>query len=106
MILKKWTLYLVWKHCWPVKKAPIEKLYNEIEVLSKLTVAQEIFFVYDVSSILKNTFISKLDKYIIIYGSISYFEKIKENNQLDLITMRNKLKFHIQRDIYQEEIEL
>ena len=55
---------------------------------------------------LKNTFISKLDKYIIIYGSISYFEKIKENNQLDLITMRNKLKFHIQRDIYQKEIEL
>ena len=45
------------------KKAPIEKLYNEIEVLSKLTVAQEIFFVYDVSSILKYIFISKLDKY-------------------------------------------
>ena len=47
------------------EKAPTEKLYNEIEVLSKLRVAQETFFLYDISSILKNIFISKLDKYVI-----------------------------------------
>ena len=37
---------------------------------------------------------------------MSYFEEIKENNWVDLITPRNKLKFHIQRDVYKEEIEL
>ena len=41
---------------------------------------------------LKNTFISELDKYITIFSSISYFDKAKENNEVNLITPHNKCK--------------
>ena len=43
---------------------------------------------------------------IIIYGSISYFEKTKENIELDLIITRNKLNFSIEKHAYKEEIDL
>lgn len=46
---------------------------------------------------LKSSFISELDKYIITHGSISYFEKNKENNQVDLAKPCNKLEFNIQK---------
>ena len=55
---------------------------------------------------LENTFICELDKYITIYGSLSYFDNAKENNEVDLITPCNKLNFSIEKDVYKEEIEL
>ena len=53
---------------------------------------------------MKNTFLSELDKHIIIYGSIWYFQKAKENNKVDLITPRNKLKFSVEKDVYKEKV--
>ena len=61
------------------RKAEIEKFYIEIRGLSKLTLAKDTFFLYDVSNMLRNTFIIGLDKYIMICGSISYSEKAKEH---------------------------
>ena len=55
---------------------------------------------------LKNTFTSELDKDITIYGSISYFEKTKENNKVYLITTRHKLNFAIAKEVYKEKIKL
>ena len=45
---------------------------------------------------------------ILIYGSISYFEKIKKDNKTDLITPKNKLKFNLTetKDVYKTEIVL
>ena len=54
---------------------------------------------------LKETCVSKLDKKISIYGSISYFEEAKENNQLNLITT-TKIKFNVIENTYKEEIVL
>ena len=58
-----------------------------------------IFFLQTVSNMLKNTFTSELDKDITIYGSISYFEKTKENNKVYLITTRHKLNFAIAKEV-------
>ena len=65
---------------------------------------QNTFSLYEVRNMLKNTFISELGKYITIYGSISYFDIAKENNEVYLITHRNKLNFSVKKDVYKEEI--
>ena len=65
-----------------------------------------IFFLQTVSNMLKNTFTSELDKDITIYGSISYFEKTKENKKVYLITTRHKLNFAIAKEVYKEKIKL
>ena len=67
---------------------------------------QDTFFLYDVSNMLKNSFISELDNYITIYGSILHFDHAKENNEVDLITPCDKLNFPIKKNVYKEEIEL
>ena len=65
---------------------------------------QNSFSLYDVRNMLKNTFISELDKCSTIYGSISYFDIAKENNEVYLITHRNKLNFSVKKDVHKEEI--
>ena len=70
----------------------------------KLSLVQNTFSLYDLRNMLKNTFISELDKYITIYGSISYFDIAKENKEVYLITHRNKLNLSVKKDAYKEEI--
>ena len=55
---------------------------------------------------LQNTFMSELDKYITIYGSLLHFDNVKENDEGDLITSRDKLIFSIEKDVYKKKIEL
>ena len=55
---------------------------------------------------LKNTFVSELDKYITTYGSILHFDNVKESNEENLTTHCNKLNFSIKKDSYKGEIEL
>ena len=50
---------------------------NEID-LSKLSLVQDTFFLYDISNMLKNSFISELDKYITIYGSNHILTMLKK----------------------------
>ena len=49
---------------------------------------------------------SELDKYITIYGSMLHFDNVKENDEGDLITTRDKLNFSIEKDVYKKKIEL
>lgn len=37
---------------------------------------------------------------------LTYFDKAKENNEVDLITPHNKLNFSFEKDVYKEEIQL
>ena len=48
----------------------IEKLYEDIGGLSKLTFTQDTFFFYDDSKFINKTFIIELNTYVSIYGSI------------------------------------
>lgn len=62
----------------------IHKMSRDIGGLSKLTLAQDTFFLYDDSNLTKNTYITELDSYIPLYGSIFYSGKRKENNKVDV----------------------
>lgn len=79
------------------RKTKIDKLYKDIGGLSKLILAQDTSFLYDDSNLINKTFITKLNKYISIYGSILHYGNTKSINEEDLITKRNKLKFQAQK---------
>ena len=52
------------------------------------------------------TFITELDKHLLIYGAILCFGITKTNDEVVIITPCNKLTFSIQIDTYEKEIKL
>ena len=55
---------------------------------------------------LQNTFMSELDKYITMYGSMLHFDNVKENDEGDLITPRDKLNFQLKRMFIRKKLNL
>ena len=76
----------------------IKKLSEKVN-LKSLTHAYENFFLYDLDNVIKPTFTTELQKEFSIYGLISFSGETKENNKLDLINPKNKLKFEMIKDI-------
>ena len=59
----------------------------------------ESYFLYDKSDVIKETFISALNKKKSIYGSISYFNKKTETEIFKIVTPEEILKFNVNKDI-------
>ena len=59
-----------------------------------------------IKELLKKYLITKSNKYVAIYGSIYYFNKRKEDNGINLITLIDKLSFSVQHKSYRERILL
>ena len=57
------------------------------------------------SNFIKKTFIIELNKYIALYGAISYFVK-KEEKSVNIVNPRNKLSFLIDQKGNKEGIQL
>ena len=58
----------------------------------------ESYFLYDKSDLIKGTFITTLTKKVLIYGSISYFNKKTENDIFKIITPERFLKFDVEKN--------
>ena len=58
-----------------------------------MQISQEGYFLYDNSNIIKETFISEINKKVPLIGSISYFDKVNADDKIKLITSKNRLKF-------------
>ena len=54
---------------------------------------------YDKSDLIKDTFITALDKKISICGSISYFSKKSENEIFITVSPEELLRFYVDRDV-------
>ena len=54
---------------------------------------------YDKSNFIKDTFITPLNKKILIYGSISYFNKKTENKIFKIVPLEEFLKFYVDKDV-------
>ena len=57
----------------------------------------ENYFLYDKSDLIKETFIAALNKKILIFGSISFFNKKTENEIFKIITPDKFLKFYVEK---------
>ena len=60
---------------------------------------KESYFLYDKSDLIKDTFITALNKKISIYGSMSYFNKKLENEIFKIVSPEELLKFYVDKDV-------
>ena len=59
---------------------------------------------YDKSDLIKETYITALNKKVSIYGSISYFNKKTKNEMFKIISPENFLKFFVNRDTNKDSL--
>ena len=54
---------------------------------------------YELENMIKETFVTELNKKFSIYGLIIFSGENKDNKKLDLINLSNNLKFKVKKDI-------
>ena len=90
-------------------KLPQEKLVETAlrNYREKLTTnfVNESYFLYDKSELIKETYITKLKKKILIYVSVSYFNKKTENKIFPIISLENCLKFTVEKDTVKNNLD-
>ena len=90
-------------------KLPQEKLVETAlrNYREKLTTnfVNESYFLYDKSELIKETYITKLKKKILIYVSVSYFNKKTENEIFPIISLENCLKFTVEKDTVKNNLD-
>ena len=55
---------------------------------------------------MNSTYISELEKIILIYGAITFIDETNNNNEIDLVTSQKNVKYNIEKDIYRDKFEL
>ena len=61
-------------------------------------------FLYDLKNVIKETFVTELNKEFSIYGLIAFSGENKNNEKLDPINPSNYLKFQVKKDTYKTSI--
>ena len=59
----------------------------------------ESYFLYDKRNLIKDIFITTLNKKVLIYGSISYFNKKTENEIFKMVSPEEFFKFYVNKDV-------
>ena len=72
--------------------------------LKPLLYVFENFFLYDLENMIKETFVTELNKEFSIYGLITFSGENKDNKKLNLINPSNNLKFEVKKDTYKTSI--
>ena len=58
----------------------------------------ESYFLYNKSGLIKESYITTINKKVSLYGSTSYFDRKAENEILKLVSPENLLKFLVDKD--------
>ena len=62
-------------------------------------------FLYDKSNLIKQTFVTEINKLLSIYGSISYFDKKGRNETTQIISFNDPLKFFLSNDTVKNSLD-
>ena len=81
---------------YPVQQQIEENIKNYNNVPAKYFI-NESYFLCDKSDLIKETYITLLNKRTSIYGSISYIDKKTENEIFKIISPKNLLNFFLKR---------
>ena len=75
--------------------------------IKKLTIAfvNESYFLYDKSNFIKQTFVTKRNKLLSIYSSISYFHKKGTNGVAKIISFNDPLKCFVSKDTVKNSLD-
>ena len=68
-----------------------DKIAKEAKIDSSLSISEYAYFLYDNQNIIKETFISEINKKVCLIGTISFFDKVKDSGEIYLINNKNKL---------------
>ena len=80
-------------------------MIQESEKVEKtLGISQEGYFLYDDSNIIRETFILEINKKVPLIGSISYFDKVNSDDEVKLITPKNRLKIEVKENLLLDEL--
>ena len=72
-----------------------DKMAKETEAYNLLSISEYAYFLYDNQNIIKETFISEINRKVSLIGSISFFDKVKDSGEMSLINNKNKLLFKL-----------
>ena len=70
---------------------------SNVEKSDLILAPEYAFFLYDNKNIIKETFISEINKKVSLIGSLWYFVKAGSNGRMNLVNSRNKLNFKIKK---------
>ena len=75
--------------------------------IKKLTVSfvNESYFLYDKSKIIEQTFMTKINMLISVYGSTTYFNKKAANKIIQTISFNSPLKFLVSKDTIKNTLD-
>ena len=59
--------------------------------------AEKANFLYDNQNLVRETFISEINKHVYLTGGISFFDKIRSDGKILLIKAESKLKFDLKK---------
>ena len=79
----------------------IYKIY--LNYVNVLNLYQESYFLYDRSNVVKQSFVNKLNQFLPIYCSVSFFGE-KKKDKMHLISPKNSESFFVERDNKKENI--
>ena len=71
---------------------------KDINIEVAKTSYEHSYFLYDNNSLLRETFVSELNKRVYLIGSISFYEEVNETGKSFLIRNETKLKFHVKKN--------
>ena len=77
---------------YPVQQQVEEKIKEYNDVPSKNFISES-YFLYDKSSLIKESYKTALNKKVSVYGSTSYFKRKTENEILKLVSPETHLNF-------------
>ena len=70
---------------------------SNVEKSDLVLASEHAFFLYNNQNIIKETFISEINKKVSLMGSLWYFVKTGSNGRMNLVNSRNKLNFKIRK---------
>ena len=71
---------------------------KDINIEVAKTSYEHSYFLYDNNSLIKETFVSELNKRVYLIGSISFYEEVNETGKSFLIRNETKLKFDVRKN--------
>ena len=76
--------------------------YDKEVALAKLNdiahPSEHAYFLYNTQNLIRETFISEINKQVNLIGSISFFDKIAKDGKIQLIKTKDKLKFDVKKN--------
>ena len=82
---------------YPVQQQ-IEEKIKEYNAAPAKNFINKSYFLYDKSGLIKESYITAINKIFSLYGSTSYFDRKTENEILKLVSPENSLRFLVDKD--------